>query len=693
MTDSETIKSDAASVTGQSGADVLTAFLTQLQSTAINERTIDRIADITTDVMGCSSVLVLRYETEDATYYYAGIYPPRSSEPDIYIPTFNADEGTLTAQLAAGSPIIYQQKPDDPRLQSLISVMVTDHGVLVPLVNHDDTPLALMALYNSDNTPLSEDTERIMMQTKALQPILSVAVQGALEREAKNAKIEQVERAAEILSKIDEELNDTIELNYVFTMMKDWALRFTNADSVVLALYDKENKAVRVTSHYGFVHGALSRGEELTPLKSGIALRVARTGNAEIVPDVSLDKDYYALAEGMRTQMTVPIKREEKVIGMIMLWSRKLNGFTDDNLDFVKRLASRAGVAVDNARLFTETEREREKLSNILRNIGDNVIVVGLDHRIQIINSSTILAFHLSAEKTYTGRSLTDVITHAGLQKAYQIAIEEDDTHTAELTLPNERTYHVTIEHHEGIGRIIIMQDITHFKELDNLKTELIATVSHDLKQPLSVMRGYLDLLAMVNAFDEKSLGYIDNLNFAFTSMRQLIDDLLDTAKIEAGLQLELETVSIEDILTFAVRSNTQQAQKKNIALRLDLPETLPAVMGDPNRLKQIFTNLVSNAVKYTQPDGHVDIYTELKQDTIRLFVKDDGMGIGPEDQTQIFERFYRVRRPETDSIEGTGLGLAIVKALVEAHGGDIDLKSTLGEGSIFRVTFPVQPS
>ncbi|MEO1166854.1 MAG: ATP-binding protein, partial [Chloroflexota bacterium] len=417
-----------------------------------------------------------------------------------------------------------------------------------------------------------------------------------------------------------------------------------------------------------------------------------RTGRAEIVPDVSLDKDYFALAEGMRTQMAVPITREDKVIGMLMLWSRQLDGFTDENLDFVKRLASRAGVAVDNARLFSETEREREKLSNILRNVGDNVIVIGLDHRIQMINSSTLLAFHLSTDETYVEKLLTDAITHTALQKAYQRAVaDEDDTYTTELTLPNERTYHVSIEFHEGIGRIIVMQDITHFKETERLKTELIATVSHDLKQPLSVMRGYLDLLNMVNEFDEKSNKYVDNLNFAFKSMRQLIDDLLDTAKIEAGLQLELETVNILDILNFAVRSNQQQADSKDTTLSMNVPDSLPPLNGDPKRLKQIFNNLVSNAVKYTQPEGTVTVRIELKQNSMRIFVEDNGMGIGPEDQSQIFERFYRVRRPETDSIEGTGLGLAIVKSLVEAHEGDIDLKSTLGEGSTFRVTLPLQ--
>src|SRR5690606_7931545 len=155
--------------------------------------------------------------------------------------------------------------------------------------------------------------------------------------------------------------------------------------------------------------------------------------------------------------------------------------------------------------------------------------------------------------------------------------------------------------------------------------------------------------------------------------------------RIEAGLSLELEDVSIKDILTRSIRNNQQQAEFKDIQMTINLPDTLPVISGDPKRLEQIFNNLISNAVKYTPPEGEVEIYAEVKQSVLRIFVKDTGMGIGAEDQAKIFERFYRVRRPETDSIEGTGLGLAIVKSLVEAHEGKVDIKSVIGAGSTFR--------
>ncbi|MGJ3238309.1 MAG: ATP-binding protein [Anaerolineae bacterium] len=687
MTDTETLNEDTTPTRASEGGDnPITGFLMQFQRLSAKERTGEAFARLLAEAVGCSHIMILAYDPDEATLYYHSAYPIPPKTTEIDINTFNTDEESLIPRIMSGDLVTYNTQSDETRLASLSAAVPAQHMSLLAL--HADTrPIGVLALYNEPDKPLTKAQQTTLL---ALQPILSSLLEWIREQTILKTRIEEIERESEIFSRIDEELNDTIEINYVFTMMKDWALRFTNADAAALALYDANTDAVRIMSQYGFKPNSITIDEELPQEHSGIMLRVARRGSPEVVPNVTTDPDYYALADGMLTQMSVPIKREDKVIGVLTLLGREINSFTDEHLEFSKRLSNRAGVAVDNARLFMVTKREREKLSNILRNIADNVIVVNLDHKIELINSSTILAFHLSADEHYEGRTLTDIITHAKLQIAYQDAVENNDTVTTELNLPNGRTYHTSIEFHAGIGHIIVMQDITHFKETDRLKTELVATVSHDLKQPLSVMRGYLDLLKMVNEFDEKSMRYVDNLNFAFASMQQLIDDLLDIARIEAGIKLEMEEVNLLDVLARSVRSNTQQSDMKSIKLTLDLPENLPVIQGDPKRLEQVFNNLVSNAVKYTQPEGDVTISAEVRQNTLRVSVKDNGMGIGAEDQAQIFERFYRVRRPETDSIEGTGLGLAIVKSLVEAHDGKIDLKSVLGSGSTFRVTLPI---
>lgn len=649
-------------------------------------RPYDKLCSTIAEITDTAHVLIFTADTENATLDYASSYPskryPEDEQPAISI--FNPESDSLFASVLKGDSVVYSPATDDSSL-GVLTTMLTQTSVIHMLTHHGEH-IGLIAVSSSEDGLNNIQKHQI----ETLIPSMTSTLYRIQNLVAMRIKVADVEREAEIFRQIDDELSDVIKLEYVFTMIMDWALRFTNADAAGLTLYDSEMNSLRIMSHYGYRDGAMPIGEHLQPHQHGITYRVATMGQAEIVPDIREDKDYYSVADGILTQMTVPIMRDQKVIAVLSLESRKLNGFTDDHLAFVRKLTGRAGVAVDNARLFEETRREREKLSHILRNITNMVIVVGNDSQIMLMNDTARLAFQLALEQDYEGQLFSEVVLLSQLQGLYRETLESGEEVTGEVQLPNKRMYFTNISRHVGIGHIIVMQDITYFKETDRLKTELVATVSHDLKQPLSVMRGYLDLLRMVNTFDERSQNYVNSLEYAFGNMRQLIDDLLDIANIEAGLHLDMEDVNLSDVLRRCMKNNEQNAGAKSLTVSLRLPPQLPKISGDPSRLEQIFNNLINNAIKYTQPEGWVKIRTEVKQTILRIQIQDNGMGIGPEDQAQIFERFYRVRRPETDSIDGTGLGLAIVKSLVESHNGKIDLKSDLGEGSTFRVTVPI---
>jgi len=260
----------------------------------------------------------------------------------------------------------------------------------------------------------------------------------------------------------------------------------------------------------------------------------------------------------------------------------------------------------------------------------------------------------------------------------------------AEIALDGGRYFHTDVASNEQIGWLIVLHDVTPFKETEQLKNELIATVSHDLKNPLSVINGYIELLEMYNDLNERGQEFMAMIRRSIRTMRQLIDDLLDLAHIDSGLQIRPEPVAMKAVITEAVMGLKSMADEKRLEVTIDVADDLPPVAGDEHRLYQIIVNLLSNAMKYTPPEGHIYVEARLAGEAILVSIADDGLGISPEDQAQIFERFYRVRRPETDGIEGTGLGLAIVKGLVEAHGGEIGLKSHLGEGSTFYFTIPI---
>jgi signal transduction histidine kinase len=261
---------------------------------------------------------------------------------------------------------------------------------------------------------------------------------------------------------------------------------------------------------------------------------------------------------------------------------------------------------------------------------------------------------------------------------------------TAEIPTHDERTLTASVSEVSGVGRVFVMHDITYLKELDDLKSELLATVSHDLKQPLTAIKGYVDLLTYQNLVVEEGQPYAERVLGAVSNMRRLIDDLLDLAHIESGMQLNLRPVDLRLLIAEATQGVEDAAQQKNITLSFDVPEGLPRVRADYGRAAQIVTNLVSNAVKYTPDGGHVVVRVVPDKTLAAISVQDDGHGIGPADLPYIFDKFYRVRTGETEGIEGTGMGLAIVKSLVDAHGGDITVASELGEGSTFTVTLPV---
>lgn len=569
------------------------------------------------------------------------------------------------------------------------SRLIQSPFLALPLVLEAHIHGALL-LWNDDHKRTIEPDIESLLQDIA--PTITIALRNARTHSETVAELADKMHELRILRRIDRELMDTIELEPVFLLTLDWALRFTSAQAASLALYDQE-----VDELYGVVdYGYDMPPEQIAMLRAefsgGIARRVARSGHAEIIPDVSLDNAYIPISAAMRSMLAIPVMRNDRVVAVITIESRRLNGFTESHVEFVEKLASRAGVAIDNARLYTDTKREREKLSRILSAIADPVIVVSGDDHLTMINQSALAVLGIAPEQRYEGRKLQEVFGDGDFLSLFQRA-KNGGGSIEELKLADGRTFYVNTSLHEGVGWIVVMHDITPLKLTDQLKTELVQTVSHDLKQPLGVMNGYVELLLLQNKLDATGETFAQMILRSISAMRQLIDDLLDLARIESGVRLELHQTPIAPLITESVENVRLMADKKQTQVINEVPLDLPEVQADPSRLTQIFNNLIGNAIKYSPPKSIVRVTASVTDSTLRIAVRDNGIGIAPEDQARIFDRFYRVRRTETKDIEGTGLGLAIVKRLVEAHGGQIGLESRLGEGTTFHVSLPLSPN
>jgi signal transduction histidine kinase len=262
-----------------------------------------------------------------------------------------------------------------------------------------------------------------------------------------------------------------------------------------------------------------------------------------------------------------------------------------------------------------------------------------------------------------------------------------------EVPLKNGATFNAQLTPIEGVGYVLVMQDITHLKELGRIRSEFVATVSHDLRTPLTNILGYIELLPRAGPLTEQQQEFISRVRESMESITELIGDLLDIGRIEAGFDLDMSPCDLVQVIEASVKNFRSQAREKKQDLRWERPQALLLVNGNTRVLGQVMDNLISNAVKYTQEGGWVSVSAGAEDGYVIVRVADNGVGIPPAQQPYIFERFYRVESEETANISGTGLGLAIVKTAIEKHKGRVWVESKPGLGSVFCFVLPSLPS
>jgi PAS domain S-box-containing protein len=245
------------------------------------------------------------------------------------------------------------------------------------------------------------------------------------------------------------------------------------------------------------------------------------------------------------------------------------------------------------------------------------------------------------------------------------------------------------------LGRLFAFRDVTREREVERMKDEFLAMVSHDLRSPLTAIKGYVDLLLAgdVGELLPEQREFLAIVQHNTDRLAGLVTDLLDLARMEAAqIALRHTAMDIARVIREVAASFRPQVAGKRQRLVVRAPRGLPAVWGDTERVTQILTNLISNAHKYTPEGGRITVVAAAAREGIRLEVRDTGIGLSPEDQARLFTRFFRAKNRATQEAGGTGLGLAITRALVEAHGGRIAVQSSPGQGSTFRLTLPTAP-
>jgi PAS domain S-box-containing protein len=387
----------------------------------------------------------------------------------------------------------------------------------------------------------------------------------------------------------------------------------------------------------------------------------------------------------------VALRHENSYYGVLWAAYNQPRQFTDEDLRFLSTLAGQAALAASNARLFRSAELGRRRLEAILASTPDPVLVTDQLNRLLFANPAAKQAISVLADSV-EGQPTERVIAQKELVNILQVF--ETGKQSAEVVMPDGNVYYATassvIADGKPVGRVCVLRDITHFKELDALKSDFVSTVSHDLRSPLTLMRGYATMLEMVGDLNEQQHSYIRKMIGGVESMARLVNNLLDLGRIEAGVGLQVENVVLKEVIENIVGTLQLSASQKNLRLGLEMDRELPATIeADKGLLHQAVYNLVENAIKYTPEGGWVVLRVKARPTGVQFEAQDNGIGVAPADQPRLFEKFYRGSQREARTQRGTGLGLAIVRSIAERHGGKVWLESQVGKGSTFFLLVP----
>jgi two-component system phosphate regulon sensor histidine kinase PhoR len=337
---------------------------------------------------------------------------------------------------------------------------------------------------------------------------------------------------------------------------------------------------------------------------------------------------------------------------------------------------------------YLTLDSERSRLATVLDQITDGVLIADAHGLIQFANPAAGRLFQFTNPINH---SIVEVVRHHQLVEAWRRCQQTGQMQSESVEVPTRHQFLqlVVIPDQHTSGSLLLVQDLTRLRRLETVRRDFISNLSHELRTPLASLRALAETL-QDGALDDPPAArrFVDQIQIEVDALTQMVNELLELSKIESGrFALDRSPVAAYDLLASAAQRMQLQAERADLTLRVECANDLPNVQIDAQRLEQVLVNLIHNAVKFTRPGGEIVLSAEPDDGSIRVAVRDTGVGIPADEVPRIFERFYRVDKSRTGN--GTGLGLSIAKHIVEAHGGEIWVKSAEGKGSTFYFTIP----
>jgi two-component system NtrC family sensor kinase len=333
------------------------------------------------------------------------------------------------------------------------------------------------------------------------------------------------------------------------------------------------------------------------------------------------------------------------------------------------------------------------QLASLIQQSQSPVVATDTGGRIRECNHAAQQIFQL--DQPCIGKPLAQTILIEDFLVLFDSQPDEENPvvlRSGEISFAGEeKVFSVQVTHVWQVGALAILQNVSHLRQIDRIKSEFVNTLSRDLRSPLTAIVGYVELLERMGPLNEQQRSFIGRIIFSTQSITNHINNMLNLNRIETEYDIERQSVQMSVIIRYAQEAVQERVQQKSQHLIVNVMSNLPHVYGNPIRLRQLIMHLLENSIRYTPQNGHIRVSLSRKQEFVLLEVSDTGIGISVDEQPYIFEKFYRGTNA-SQVIEGSGLGLTIVKSIVEQHHGRIWVQSQKDAGSTFTVMLPAYP-
>ncbi len=588
---------------------------------------------------------------------------------------------------------------------------------VVPVASRERISGALAVVYDQQRSLKASD----WMLLNSAVGLLTVALDNAYLLQSVRQQVADLRT----LNEVGQALTSSLDQQQILGQTTQLVERSLRAEVAAVWLVEEEDPSrLRLAASSGAC-AQLATGACLS-LGEGITGKVVERGKPYFSLDTSKEESVFSCADEVGDYapgsiLCVPLKLKERTIGALQVWHRQAWWFNQRSVYLLESVANAVVIAVDNARLFAEVQafnrelekrvaertrellEEKEKTEAILASMADGLLVLDAEQCVLTANvvAEQMLGFDLdemrggAIEATQLERPLwrhIDAMVTEGGAKVGDLVDIPDPARPGEVLSIQASSATILDDAQQVLGTVIVLRDITTLKEVERMKARFMAGVTHELKTPLAVIRVNINNLMRYYGRlpRRKRKELLATTERQVKILEQLVEGILELSRIDSGLaQMEQNSVNLVDLVDGVITDLRPLAKSKAIALHWQEPTAAMFTVGDRAQLERVIRNLVDNAIKYTPSGGSVEVVLRFREisgrPSVVFEVTDTGVGISPEHQARVFDRFYRVDPSHT--VPGTGLGLSIVKEIVEAHGGEIRLSSVPQEGSTFTVT------